>query len=107
MESKDSPTERRTQGLGRGSLTTLQKRGSRNGLITINQEIIKLSFGKMEKDDINTFGGRSEFFGGMYPMMTLGLYLQWWVGHKVYFSSLVNSRDWIDWVLLGTSENFT
>jgi hypothetical protein len=25
----------------------------------------------MEKDDINTFG-RSEFFGGMYPMVALG-----------------------------------
>ena len=25
----------------------------------------------MEKDDVNTFG-RSEFFGGMYPMVALG-----------------------------------
>ena len=71
MESKDSPTERSTQGLGRGSLTTLQKRG-KSERITINQEINKPSFGKLEKDDINTFGGRSEFFGGMYPMMALG-----------------------------------
>ena len=66
MESKDSPTERRTQGSGRGSLTTLQKGESRNGLITINQEINKPSFGEMKKDDINTFA-RSEFFGGVYP----------------------------------------
>ena len=61
----------------------------------------------MEKDDINTFA-RSEFFGGVYPVMTLGfLYLQWWVGRKVYFSSSANSRYRIDWVLLGTSEKFT
>ena len=60
----------------------------------------------MEKDDINTFG-RSEFFGDGYPVAVLGDISLCGLGHKVYFASSANSQDWIDWFLLGTSENFT
>ena len=34
----------------------------------------------MEKGDVNTFGGRSEFFGGVYPVMTLGALISSRVG---------------------------
>jgi hypothetical protein len=44
----------------------------------------------MEKGDVNTFGGRSEFFGGVYPVMALGV-----------ISSMVG---WTQSVLLFVSE---
>ena len=61
----------------------------------------------MEKEEgINTFG-RSEFLEGMYPMIALGGISSMVGWTQSVFSSSANSRDWINWVLLGTSENFT
>ena len=60
----------------------------------------------MENDGINTFG-RSEFFKGVYPVAVLGDISL--CGLDIKCTSLRQriSQDWIDWFLLGTSENFT
>ena len=45
--------------------------------------------------------------GLCYPMALGAISSIGGVVHKVYFSSSVNSQERFDWVLLGTSENFT